>query len=171
MSGDTALEGRELVRAGQFAVEEQVAGLDKVAPLGELIDRITAIEQQALIAVDIGDLGLAARRRGKARVVSEMSSLLIETGDVDDVRSERGLVNRKAVPYAVNGDGRLCSVRLARVVLCDAHLKPPNDPTEGRRGTRPTAFCHEARLWLLFCTAAKQAFNVTQCSNSLLPKV
>ena len=61
-----------LLRLGrQFAVEQQVAGLEEVAVLGELLDRVAAIEQDALVAVDIGDLGLAASRRGEARVVGE----------------------------------------------------------------------------------------------------
>ena len=46
-----------LLRGGrQLAVEQQVAGLEEVAVLGELLDRIAAIEQHALVAVDIGDL-------------------------------------------------------------------------------------------------------------------
>ena len=55
----------------QFAVEQQVAGLEEVAVLGELLDRVAAIEQDALVAVDIGDLRLAGRRRGEAGVVGE----------------------------------------------------------------------------------------------------
>ncbi len=42
----------------QLAVEKQVAGLEKVTVLGELFDRVAAIEQDALVAVDEGDLRL-----------------------------------------------------------------------------------------------------------------
>jgi predicted RNase H-like nuclease len=56
-----------LLRLGrQLAVEQQVAGLEEVAVLGELLDRIAAVEQDALVAVDVGDLGLAAAGRGEA---------------------------------------------------------------------------------------------------------
>ena len=68
---DAIVEIGLLRRRRQFAVEQQVAGLQEVAVLGQLFDRIAAIEQDALVAVDIGDLGLAARRRGEAGVVGE----------------------------------------------------------------------------------------------------
>ena len=78
-----------LLRLGrQFAVEQQVAGLEEVAVLGELLDRVAAIEQDAFVAVDIGDLGLAAPGRGEARVVGEDAGLAVKLGDVDDVRTD-----------------------------------------------------------------------------------
>ena len=44
----------------QFAIEQEIASLEKVAVLGQLLDRIAAIEQDAFVAVDKSDLGLAA---------------------------------------------------------------------------------------------------------------
>jgi hypothetical protein len=45
-----------LLRLGrQFAVEQQIADLEKVAVLGELVDRVAAMQQHAGVAVDIGD--------------------------------------------------------------------------------------------------------------------
>jgi len=41
---------------GKLAVEKQIAGLDEVALPGELIDGVAAIKQDALIAIDEGDL-------------------------------------------------------------------------------------------------------------------
>ena len=58
-------------RGRQFAVKQQIAGLEEVAMLGQLLDRIAAIEQNALVAIDIGDLRFAARGRGEARIVGE----------------------------------------------------------------------------------------------------
>ncbi len=79
-----------LLRGGrQFAVEQQIAGLQEVAVLGELLDRIAAIEQDALVAVDIGDLGFAACRRGEARVVGEHPGGAIELRDVDHIGADR----------------------------------------------------------------------------------
>jgi len=49
----------------QLTVKQQVAGLEEVASLRQLLDRIAAIFQDAGIAVDIGDLGLAAGGGGK----------------------------------------------------------------------------------------------------------
>ena len=78
-----------LLRLGrQFAVEQQVAGFEEVAFFGQLLDRIAAVFQDAGVAVDIGDLGLAASGRGEAGVVGEHSGLGVELGDVDDVRPD-----------------------------------------------------------------------------------
>ena len=56
---------------GKFAVKQEVTGLEKIAVLGQVFDRIAAIEQHAFVAVDIGDLGLAAGGRRKAGIVGE----------------------------------------------------------------------------------------------------
>ena len=68
---DAVVEIGSLRSGRQFAVEQEIAGFEKIALLGELFDRIAAIEQNALVAVDIGDLRLAARRRGEAGIVGE----------------------------------------------------------------------------------------------------
>ena len=47
------IEIRLLGRRRQFAVKQQVAGFEKVAVLGQFLDRNAAIEQDALIAVDV----------------------------------------------------------------------------------------------------------------------
>ena len=86
---DAVVEVGLLRRGRQFAVEQQVAGLQKVAVLGELFDRIAAIEQNAFVAVDVGDLGLAARGRRKARIVGEHPALAVELRNVDDVGTDR----------------------------------------------------------------------------------
>ena len=59
---DAVVEVGLLRRGRQFAVQQQVAGLQEVAVLGQLLDRVAAIEQDALVAVDVGDLGLAGCR-------------------------------------------------------------------------------------------------------------
>ena len=54
---------------GQLAEQDQVGGLEEVAVLGQLLDRVAAIEQDALVAVDVGDPALARRRVHERRVV------------------------------------------------------------------------------------------------------
>ena len=95
VAGDAVVEIGLLGRGRQFAVEQQVAGLEEVAVLGELLDRIAAIEQDALVAVDIGDLGFAARGRGEARIVGEHAGLAVELADVDDARADRAGYDRQ----------------------------------------------------------------------------
>src|SRR5262249_2630040 len=93
--------------------EQQVAGLEEVAVFGELLDRIAAIEQNAFVTVDIGDLGLAAAGRGEAGIVGEDAGLVVELGDVDDVRSDRPLVDRKLVVLV--SDFELCGFGILAV--------------------------------------------------------
>ena len=47
----------------------------KVAFFGQVLDRIAAMQQHALVAVDIGDAGLAGGGRGEARIVGEHAGL------------------------------------------------------------------------------------------------
>ena len=84
----------------QLAVQQQVAGLQEIAVLGQLLDRIAAIEQHALVAVDVGDLRLAACRGGKAGVVGEQAALAIELGNVDHRRTDGAGVDRE-IPVLV----------------------------------------------------------------------
>src|SRR5262249_4229391 len=69
--------------------------LEKVAVLGQLFDRIPAIEQDSFIAVDVGDLGLAAAGRGVTGIVGEHPGLGVELADVDHCRTDRAVVDRK----------------------------------------------------------------------------
>ena len=95
VAGDAIVE-LGLLRCGrQFAVEKQVAGLEEIAVLGELVDWIAPVEEHALIAVDKGDLGFRARGRGKARVVSEHARLRVELADVDDRRAHGAFTDRQ----------------------------------------------------------------------------
>jgi hypothetical protein len=93
-----AIDEIGFLRGGrQFAVEQQVAGLEEVAVFGEVGDRIAAIEQHACVAVDIGDLGLAACRRGETGVVSEDAGLGIKLADVDDFGADGAVVDRERI--------------------------------------------------------------------------
>jgi hypothetical protein len=59
---DAVVEVGLLARRRQFAVQQQIASFEEVAVLGQLLDRVAAIQQDAFVAVDIGDLGFATRR-------------------------------------------------------------------------------------------------------------
>ena len=94
---DAVVEVGLLGRGGKLAIEQEIAGLQKVAVLGELLDRIAAIKEDSFITIDIGDLGLAARGRGEARIVREDAGLTVQLADVHDVRSDRALIDRERV--------------------------------------------------------------------------
>ena len=75
-----------LLRFGrQLAVKQQVAGFEEVAMLGELFDRVSPVFQDTGVAIDIGDLRLAAAGGGEAGVIGEHPGLGVEFGDVDDI--------------------------------------------------------------------------------------
>ena len=92
VAGDAVVEIGLLRSGRQFAVEQQVAGFEEIAVLGELIDRIAAIEQHACVAVDVGDLRFGARRRGEAGIEGEHSRLGVELADIDDRRADRAVL-------------------------------------------------------------------------------
>ena len=79
---------------GQLPVQQQVAGFQEVAVLGQLFDGVAAVQQLALVAIDVGDGGLAGGGREEARVIREHASLGIELADVDHIRADIALVHR-----------------------------------------------------------------------------
>src|SRR3546814_6561201 len=65
-----------------------MADFHEARMFGEVADRIAAVEEDAFVAVDIGQLRFAARGRGKAGIVGERAGLGIEFADIDDVGAD-----------------------------------------------------------------------------------
>ena len=119
---DDAVVEIGLLRLGrQFAVEQQVAGLQEVAVFGELLDRIAAVFQDAGVAVDIGDLRLAAAGGGEAGVVGEHPRLRVELADVDDIGPDGAAQNREIIGLVAY---RQCC---GFVVGCCVHREVPDE--------------------------------------------
>src|SRR6516164_9239639 len=92
-----------LLRCGRkFSVKQEITGLEEVAALGELFDRITTVFENPGIAVDIGDLRLTARGRGEAGVVGEHARLGIELGNVDHIGPNGATQNREVVSFVAD---------------------------------------------------------------------
>src|SRR4029450_189924 len=130
--------------ARQLAVEQKVSRLREAPMVGKLIDGIAAIEQDALVAVDESDFGLAARRRGVAGVVGEAAGLLVEGVDVEDIGSERALADGQVVARTVDRYGRRGRVRPAKI-FCHAHLMAPLTRDRPPAGSAPAGgflHCH-----------------------------
>jgi len=68
---DDADELGLLLGGRQFAVQQQVAGFQVVGLLGQLLDGVAAVQQDAGVTVDVGDLRLARGGRHKARIKGE----------------------------------------------------------------------------------------------------
>ena len=95
VAGDAIVE-LGLLRGGrQLAIQKHVAGLQEIAVLGELVDRIAPVEEHALVAVNVGDLRFRARGRGEARVISEHARLGVELADIDNRRPDRPFKDRQ----------------------------------------------------------------------------
>ena len=86
--GHTFLKLDFLFTRGQLPIEKKVAYFHKVGIFRQLIDGITAIQQNTLFPVDVGDFGFAATRGGIAGIVGETIGLCVETANIDDVRSD-----------------------------------------------------------------------------------
>ena len=55
--------------------------------LGQILDGVAAVQQHALVAVDIGDLGFAGTGRGEARIVGEIAGLGVQLADIHHLRA------------------------------------------------------------------------------------
>src|SRR5262249_4199249 len=86
-----------------------VADLHEVALLSQLLDRITAIKQLADVAIDVGDLRFTAAGRGEARIEGEVSEIVVELADIDDLRADRPVeqwhIGRLAGDVIGDGEG------------------------------------------------------------------
>ena len=71
----------ELGRGGQLAVQQQVGRLEEGAPFGQLLDRVSPVAQDALVAVDEADGAAACRGIEEPRVVR--LEALVSLGQLD----------------------------------------------------------------------------------------
>ena len=71
MVNNFVLELPKLRSRWQIPVEDEVGHFQEVASFGQLLHRVSTVQKNPLVTIDIGD-GARARGRGsKARVVSE----------------------------------------------------------------------------------------------------
>src|SRR5579872_698800 len=77
--------GVQLGRSRELAVEEQVGHFEERAFLGEFFDRVSAIAQDASVAVDIGDLALTRRGVEKSRVVTHDAEIVSVFLDLPEI--------------------------------------------------------------------------------------
>ena len=68
---DVALPHAEVRGRGQLALDDQVGGLEEAALLGQLLDRVAAVAEDAALAVDVADLALAGGRVEERGVVAD----------------------------------------------------------------------------------------------------
>lgn len=95
--GDLVLERGQFVDRRQLAVDQQIRHLDKAGPLGELLDGIAAVAQNALFAVEVGNGGLVGRGVAVAAVQSHQTGLGPQLPDVEALVADRAVDHRVGV--------------------------------------------------------------------------
>src|SRR6058998_151415 len=107
--GDVVYPRVELRRGGQLAVEQQVRRFQERAARGQLLDRIAAVAQDPLVAVDVTDRTAARRGVQEPGVVRRQPRIVVRDLDLAQVdRSDRAVLDRQLVRLAgpVVGDGQ-----------------------------------------------------------------
>src|SRR5262249_33168456 len=82
----------------QLAVHQQVGDFEVVGTLGQLLDRIAAVLEDALVAVDVGDGGPARRGVDEPRVIDRDSGLAVALADLRQIGGpDRAVGDREVV--------------------------------------------------------------------------
>jgi hypothetical protein len=124
VTADRFFECRELVARWQFAVEQQPAHFHETGVLGELLDGVAPVHENALFSVDERDVRLAAARRNEPRVVGKDPVFLVKATYVDNVRARGSLVSREFEFFAVRAD---------QAIGVLAHMRPLCSSMQTRR--------------------------------------
>ena len=91
----------EFLFGGQFAEHQQVCHFQKRAPLGQDLNRISAIAQDSLVSIDVGDAALARRRIHVRRVVGHQPEILRSALDLPQIhRPDRAVLDRNGIGLA-----------------------------------------------------------------------
>ncbi len=119
VEGDLVLPRVVLLAGGQLAVDQQVGDLEEVGVLGQLLDRVAAVLQDPLLAVDerhrapagggVDEPGVVDREPGRVLVGLDLA----DVGGVDGPVQDRHVVRR---PGAVVGDGERLALGCALLV-------------------------------------------------------
>ena len=139
----------------QLAVDEQVGDLEVRRLLGELVDRVAAVLEDPLVAVEVRDRRAAGRGVHERRVVGHQPEVLFARLDLAQVdAADRPVGDRQlvALPGAVVGDAQRLGARRGYAVLLRAglraHLRSPRigsrapsyvGGASGRQGVAPSA--------------------------------
>jgi len=119
-----------LLRLGRkFAVKQEVAGFEEVAFFRQLFDRVAAVFENPRVAIDIGDLRLAAGGGSEAGIVGKHSGLAVELGDVDYIRPNGAAQNREIVGLVA--DRQRCGFGVGCCVHRESSMRSLRKPAAG----------------------------------------
>ena len=133
--GDFVLEPGEPGLVRKLTVHQQVGNLEEAGLLGQLLDRVAAVQQYAGVAIDVGDRRLAAGSGTVARVIGEAPGFLRQLGDVDAGLAEDRLQHRQGDRRVAGGKGHLRELRHDALLVCERQ-RPGDAATGGRAEPR-----------------------------------
>ena len=106
----------------QFPIQQQVAGFQERCLLSQIVNGITAMQQNAGIAVDIRNLRGAVCRRGKAGIVCKASRIAVKLGNIDHIGTNGCRTNGHVAGLAVERKRcRLIGASRFGVFVVDVH--------------------------------------------------
>ena len=120
VAADRVGEVVELLLLRKLAVQQQVRDFHEARIFGQLVDRVTAMQQDALLAVDIGDGALAACGRCEAGVVGEHPRFAVELADIDDFGTDGPVEHRNRDSSRQHPGSRSCRSFLRLHLVGDA---------------------------------------------------
>ena len=147
---------------GQFAVAQQPRDLKEVGTFAQLFDRIAAVPQDRMLAVDVGDLRLALRGRQESWI--ERHPIVVAQRRHDDAVRPRARLHDRQFELI----GFHMQLRYAHAASC--MLVIPSDRSLGGTGYGP----HAVRLRTLPTTIGYSRFEApprlkSACSTSPPP--
>ena len=107
---DDIVEVGLLLGRGQLALQQQVADIEVVAVLGQILDGIAAIQQLTLVTVNEGDGGFAGPGGHEAGVEGELAGVGVQLADVNDIRPHGSLVDRELSAGGTIRERQRCGV-------------------------------------------------------------
>ena len=92
---------------GQIAIQQQIGNFEEARFFGQLINGIAAIQQNAGIAINIGDGAFAGSGRAIAGVEGENPKIAIKLADIGNLRPQRAAQQgqRRAFVGTIQRDG------------------------------------------------------------------
>ena len=87
VGGDRFCKPTFLFQIGKFTVDQKISDFHEITVLGKLLNGVTAVIEQSLVAINIGNGGAARRRGEEARVISE-NPVLSQCANINNVLSQ-----------------------------------------------------------------------------------
>ncbi len=125
--GNRILELLQFLGVRKISLEQKIGDLEEMRLLGKLLDGIASVLQNALVTVDIGDLGRAASRRPVTRIVGEHAGIGIKFTDIDDIRANAARQDRVFPSPSVAIIRYGYSAGIGIRILCTHRLLPPSN--------------------------------------------